>query len=113
MALQLGPVIGQIGGGSQVEEHPLSTSVPNAWTPVLTVSPAGRALVVITGEVGTVSGSRYVQLRIGGQVSGNFGPGPASHAAVVEASSAVEVWYSYLSGTTQFTGMVYVVPLPA
>lgn len=112
MALQLGPVIGQIGG-AQVEEHPVSASVTNTWTPVLTVTPAGRALVAITGEVGSVAGTRYVQLRVDGRVSANFGNGDASHAAVAEASSAVEVWYSNPIGTSQFTGMVYVVPLPA
>lgn len=111
MALQLGPVIGQIGG-AQVEEHPVSTSVAYTWTPVLTVTPAGRALVAIMGVVGSVSGSRYVQLRIDGRVSADFGNGDASHAVVVEASSTVEVRYSYTSNTTTFDGVVYVVPLP-
>lgn len=111
MALALGPVIGQIGGGSQVEEHPVSASVTNTWAPVLTVTPSGRALVVVTG-LASIGGAGYMLFRLGGQTSVNLQAGSVSHAAVVEAASDVEVWRSFNASNTTFTGMVYVVPLP-
>lgn len=98
-------------GGAEVEEVPVSTSVTNSWSSILTVTPTSeRTLVVITGTVSGVGLNRYIQIRINGQVSQQLGNGHASHAYVVASATTVDVWYSTV-GSAQFNGDIYVARL--
>ena len=115
MALELGPVIGKVGG-AQLEEIPVSMSGSGSGTvyPLATVDAGDGAIVLVLGTLnpGSTSANIRPHLQIGSYT--NESPhtqltGPEEPGIGMIVTGTVEV--SILSrtySTTSFTGTVYV-----
>ena len=124
MALQLGPVIGTIGGG-EVTTTAVSgeSSSGTTWETIHTVTvPAGETwLIAAVGDLAstTSNSSRQGLLRIGDQphaeVVGTT-PQPVGVAAVSAGPAEITIQLSNASNIASpgavFDGTVYTVPLP-
>lgn len=118
MALQLGPVIGSIGGGG-VEEIPVSMSGGGSGTvyPLTTVDAGDGAIVLVSGTMDPGNSTRVYSphLQIGPYthespheiLTGPAGPGIGMF---VTGTVEVSILSRHLS-TTSFTGTVYVARL--
>lgn len=119
MTLQLGPVIGKVGG-AQVEEIPVSmsggggsSSNPNVY-PLVTVDAGDGAFVLVAGTVS--GGSAYEVQRPHLQIGAHINTDPRTQltgtdglGAWAKATGTVQVAIlSRTSSTTSFTGTVYV-----
>ena len=117
MALQLGPVIGSIGGGG-VEEIPVSMSGGGSGTvyPLATVDAGDGAIVLVLGTMGGPSGSNNgAHLQIGSYTHEEphkqlTGPAETGIGKVVTGTVEVSI-LSRSNLTTTFTGTVYVAHL--
>ena len=113
MALELGPVIGSIGGGG-VEEIPVSMSGGGSGTvyPLTTVDAGDGAVVLVLGTMGGPAGSNGAHLQIGSYTSESphvqlTGPEEPGIGMVVTGTVEVSI-LSRSTLTTSFTGTVYV-----
>ena len=115
MALELGPVIGSIGGGG-VEEIPVSMSGSGSGTvyPLTTVDAGDGAIVLVLGTMDTVSTSAASRphLQIGSYTHESPHTeltGPAKPGIGMIVTGTVEVSILLRSAlTSSFTGTVYV-----
>ena len=125
MALELGPVIGTVGGGGGVEEIPVSmsggggaTSAPTVY-PLTTVDAGDGRFIVVTGMMVPTSESRSDRphLQIGNYVHEEphvhlQGDGEGFRiCAFVTGTVEVSVLSRRLLGVTTFDGTVYVAHL--
>ena len=123
MALELGPVIGSIGGGGGVEEIPVSmsggggtTSGPTVY-PLTTVDAGDGAIVLVLGTMDPAStgGSFRPHLQIGSythQEPHTYLTGPTGSGVGVMATGSVQIAVlSRDSRSTTFDGTVYVARL--
>ena len=115
---KLGPVIGKIGGGADVQKIPVEVAESGKDTTAIihTVHvPEGETwLVVLTGDLNPrYTSSSGPQLFIG-EVS--IGPGlPEGLTAIsaeVTGTAEISLRRSYGAGADSFDGHVYTVPLP-
>ena len=115
MALQLGPVIGSIGGGG-VEEIPVSMSGSENGTtyPLTTVDAGDGAVFLMLGTLNTGSTGVYARphLKIGSYTHESpheqlTGPAKPGIGMVVAGTVEVSI-LSRSNSTTTFTGTVYV-----
>ena len=119
MALELGPVIGTIGGGGGIEEIPVSMSGSGSGTvyPLTTVDAGDGAIVLVSGTMDTANtgAANRPHLKIGSYT--NESPhaaltGPEKPGIGMVVTGTVEV--SILSRfylETSFAGTVYVAHL--
>ena len=118
MALELGPVIGSIGGGG-VEEIPVSMSGGGNGTvyPLTTVDVGDGAIVLVLGTMDPAStgGSFRPHLQIGSythQEPHTYLTGPTGPGVGVMATGSVQIAVlSRDSRSTTFDGTVYVARL--
>ena len=121
MALELGPVIGQIGGGGGggVEEIPVSMSGGGSGTvyPLTTVDAGDGAVFLMLGTMvtGSTGAASRPHLQIGSYTHESPHTeltGPAETGLGMVVTGTVEVSILLRSGlTTSFTGTVYVAHL--
>ena len=115
MALQLGPVIGSIGGGG-VEEIPVSMSGGGSGTvyPLTTVDAGDGAVFLMLGTMapGSTGAASRPHLQIGSYTHESPHEqltGPAKPGIGMVVTGTVEVSILIRSGlTSSFTGTVYV-----
>ena len=119
MALELGPVIGQIGGGGGggLEEIPVSMSGSGNGTvyPLTTVDAGDGAVFLMLGTLNTASTGVYARphLQIGSYTHESpheqlTGPAKPGIGMIVTGTVEVSILSRSASGTTSFTGTVYV-----
>ena len=122
MALQLGPVIGSIGGGG-VEEIPVSmsggggsSSSPTAY-PLTTFDAGDGAVVLVVGTMdpSTTSFNGKPLLQIGSYTHGSpheqlTGPEESGIGMIVTGTVEISILSRHFN-TTSFTGTVYVAHL--
>lgn len=123
MALELGPVIGTVGGGGGVEEIPVfmsggggTGSYPTAY-PLTTFDAGDGAVVLVVGTMdpGSTSGAGKPHLQIDSYTHESphnqlTGPEGAGIGLVVTGTVEVSI-LSRTSWPTSFTGTVYVAHL--
>ena len=117
MALELGPVIGSLGGS--VEEIPVSMSGSGSGTvyPLTTVDAGDGAIILVLGTLDAVStgGASRPHLQIGSYTHEEpqkqlTGPAETGIGKVVTGTVEVSI-LSRSNLTTSFTGTVYVAHL--
>ena len=119
MALQLGPVIGTVGGGGGGEEIPVSMSGGGSGTvyPLTTVDAGDGAIVLVLGAIDAEStgSTNRPHLQIGPYTHKSPHTELTSHAEPgigMVVTGTVEVSILNRSNlTTSFTGTVYVAHL--
>lgn len=114
MALQLGPVIGQVGGG-RLKEVPVSMSGGGERTyPLTTIDAGAGALIVVTGvmSAGSTSATSRPHVQIGAYTDQEphlaltgTARGIVSHQS---GTVAVSIVHRHIYSSTTFTGTVYV-----
>lgn len=121
MALQLGPVIGKIGGADVTSTAITGDQRGTSWNTIHTVEvPDGETWLIVAEGMAQSSSSLNAytcRLRIGNAVSETpSGPDPhptsTGTAATGPASVPVEISNGNSNGTTTIIGTVYTAPLP-